>query len=32
MDKHIEVWAKEHIDQKYEEMVRAFKKLNDKMF
>jgi MraZ protein len=32
MDKHIEIWAKEHIDQKYEEMVRAFKKLNDKMF
>jgi DNA-binding transcriptional regulator/RsmH inhibitor MraZ len=32
MGKHIEIWAKEHIDQKYEEMVRAFKKLNDKIF
>jgi len=32
MGKHIEVWAKEHIEQKYEEMVRAFKKLNDKIY
>ena len=32
MDKHIEVWAREHIEQKYEDMVRAFKKMNDKMF
>ncbi|UCG51231.1 MAG: hypothetical protein JSW58_13695 [Candidatus Latescibacterota bacterium] len=32
MDVYIEVWAKEHMDQKYADMVRAFKELNDRMF
>jgi MraZ protein len=32
MDEYIEVWAKENIEQKYQEMVRAFKERNDRLF
>jgi division/cell wall cluster transcriptional repressor MraZ len=32
MDIYIEVWSKEHMDQKYADMVRAFKELNDRLF
>ncbi|UCH83427.1 MAG: hypothetical protein JSW50_13360 [Candidatus Latescibacterota bacterium] len=32
MDIYIEVWSKENMEQKYVEMVRAFKELNDRMF
>ena len=32
MDEYIELWAKEHIEQKYQEMLRAFKERNDKLF
>jgi transcriptional regulator MraZ len=32
MDEHIEVWAKESFEQKYADMVRAFKEMNDRIF
>jgi hypothetical protein len=32
MDDYIEIWARENIEQKYSDMVRAFKELNDRMF
>jgi division/cell wall cluster transcriptional repressor MraZ len=32
MDEHIEVWARENIEQKYADMVKAFKEVNDRMF
>lgn len=32
MDEYIEVWAKENIEQKYAQMVRAFKERNDRLF
>lgn len=32
MDEYIEVWARENIEQKYAEMVRAFKERNDRLF
>lgn len=32
MEEHIEVWAKESIEQKYADMVRAFKEMNDRIF
>ena len=32
MDEYIEVWAKENIEQKYDQMVRAFKERNDRLF
>jgi len=32
MDEHIEVWARESIEQKYADMVRAFKEMNDRIF
>ena len=32
MDLYLEVWAKEHMDRKYQDMVRAFKETNDRMF
>jgi MraZ protein len=32
MDDYIEVWARENIEQKYADMLRAFKERNDKMF
>ena len=32
MDEYIEVWAKENIEQKYDQMVRAFKERNDQLF
>jgi MraZ protein len=32
MDEYVEVWAKENLEQKYSDMVKAFKELNDRMF
>lgn len=32
MDEYVEVWSKAHIEQKYADMVRAFKELNDRIF
>ena len=32
MDVYIEIWSKEQMEQKYADMVRAFKELNDRMF
>ncbi len=32
MEDYIEVWAKDNIAQKYADMVRAFKQLNDRIF
>ncbi len=32
MDDYIEIWARENIEQKYADMVRAFKEMNDRMF
>jgi len=32
MDIYVEVWSKGQMELKYEEMVRAFKELNDRMF
>jgi MraZ protein len=32
MEEHIEVWAKESMEQKYADMVRAFKEMNDRIF
>ncbi len=32
MDEYVEVWAKANLEQKYSDMVKAFKELNDRMF
>ena len=32
MDGYLEVWAKAQLEQKYADMVRAFKEMNDRMF
>lgn len=32
MDEYIEVWAKENLEQRYIQMVRAFKERNDRLF
>ena len=32
MDIYIEVWRKSHMEKKYQDMVRAFKKTNDRLF
>ncbi len=32
MEEHIELWAKESIEQKFADMVRAFKEINDQVF
>jgi len=29
---HVEVWCKAHVDQRYADMVRAFKETNDRIF
>ena len=32
MHVHLEVWCKAHMDQRYADMVRAFKETNDRIF
>jgi MraZ protein len=32
MDLYVEVWAKDHMAQRYADMLRAFKEANDRMF
>ena len=32
MDIYIEVWRKSHMERKYEDMIRAFKETNDRLF
>lgn len=32
MGDYVEVWAREHMEQKYADMIRAFKEMNDRMF
>ncbi len=32
MDIYIEVWHKSHMERKYEDMIRAFKETNDRLF
>jgi division/cell wall cluster transcriptional repressor MraZ len=32
MDIYIEVWRKSHVEKKYQDMVRAFKETNDRLF
>ena len=32
MHLHLEVWCKAHVDQRYNDMIRAFKETNDRMF
>lgn len=32
MDVYVEVWAKEHMSRKYQDMIRAFKEMNDQLF
>ena len=32
MDIYMEVWRKSHMERKYEDMIRAFKETNDRLF
>ena len=32
MEVYIEVWSKDHMERKYQDMIRAFKETNDRMF
>lgn len=32
MELYVEVWAKDHMERKYQDMLRAFKETNDRMF
>ena len=32
MDDYVEIWAKDHVAKRFEDMVKAFKETNDRMF
>lgn len=32
MEDYVEIWAKDHVAKRFEDMVKAFKEINDRMF
>ena len=32
MQDYMEIWAKDHVAKRFEDMVKAFKEINDRMF
>jgi DNA-binding transcriptional regulator/RsmH inhibitor MraZ len=32
MDNHVEIWAKDNVAKRFDEMVKAFKEINDRKF